>query len=455
VVLDKVGTGEMGMVFKAVHRELRCVVALKVLPPSFPAGNWAIVERFRREAESLAKLNHPNIVQCFEHVKEVDGVYYHVMEYVEGQDLRTLVEKKGRLPVTQAIECLLQAANGLQAAHSVKIIHRDIKPANLMLDLTDRVRILDFGLARVLLPNPWGLDEGDGVASRAGLGTISYMSPEQATDSTRADARSDIYSLGCTLHFLLTGRPPYSGRTWSEMYLAHRQALIPSLKAVRPSVPEYLDDLFRRMLAKEPADRPRTMAEVNANIELALAKLRARPPSKTIPVRPDEPPDTAFKSPASFESWEIEGRAKSLRKVIYYTGRRLRLPSGPWEFKTLARYLLLTGALIVALIILIELFLRNARGAESVTADTEDRTSVSVRSPSSRSLIPGAALLAQEHIKNVETVDYAELGVETAYKTEINTSRGEHRLCCVTPKKTQTFAALSESETHSQRIDSR
>jgi hypothetical protein len=184
-------------------------------------------------------------------------------------------------------------------------------------------------------------------------------------------------------------------------------------------VPEYLDDLFRQMLAKDPADRPRTMAEVNAKIELALAKLRAKPPSsQTIPVRPDEPPGFAFKSTVNIDP-EIEGRAKSRHKVIYYTGRRLRLPNGPLEFTSLARSLLLTGALIVALIILIELFLRNARGAESLTADTEDRASVSVRSPSSRSPIAGAALLPQEHIKNVETVDCAELGMEAAYKIEV------------------------------------
>jgi serine/threonine protein kinase len=259
-----------------------------------------------------------------------------------------------------------------------------------MLDHTNTVRILHFGLARVLLPDPWGLDEGDGAASRAVLGTIPYMSPEQTTDSTRADARSDIYSLGCTLHFLLTGRPPYSGRTWSEMYLAHRQAPIPSLKAVRPSVPDYLEDLFRQMLAKDPGDRPRTMAEVNAKIELALGELRAKSPSsQTIPVRPDEPDESAVKSTVNLESLEIEGRAKSRRKEIYYTGRRLKPPDGPLNFTLLARYLLLTGALIVALIILIELFLRNARGVEPLPADTEDRASVSLRSPSSRSPIPG------------------------------------------------------------------
>src|SRR5262249_26287882 len=159
-----------------------------------------------------------NIVSVFEHVREVDGVYYVVMEYVEGRDLKFLVEKMGVFPVAQAIEYLLQAAKGLQVAHSLKIIHGDIKPANLMLDRTNNtVRILNLGVARVLHPDPWLHDQGEDATTRAVMETIPYIAPEQATDSEKADARSDIYSLGCTLHFLLTGRPPYRGRTWSEM----------------------------------------------------------------------------------------------------------------------------------------------------------------------------------------------------------------------------------------------
>jgi serine/threonine protein kinase len=420
-VLDGIGTGGMGKVFKAVHREFRAIVALKVLPPSFARRKPAVVERFRREAEALAGLRHPNIVRCLEPVKEVDGVYYLVMEYVEGRDLGFLVEKRGVFTVEQAIACLLQAAKGLQFAHSSQIIHRDIKPANLILDRTNKVRILDFGLARVVKPDWLVHEEGDGTSTGAILGTIAYMAPEQALDSKRANARSDIYSLGCTLHFLLTGRPPYTGNTWAEMFLAHRESPIPSLKAARPTVPDHLEDLFKRMLAKDPADRPPTMASVIASIELALSKSPAGPSSsQTIPSpRLDEPEESEFKPLVSLEDLEIECPVKSRRKVIYYTGPRLRLPDGPLDLTLLARYLLLTGALIVAIIILIELFLDNARGAEPVTADTEDRASVSVRSPSSRSLIPGAALLAQEHIKNVEAVDDAELGMEAVYKLEV------------------------------------
>ena len=289
----------------------------------------------------------------------MDGVYYHVTEYVEGRDLGFHVENAGVFPVAEAIQCLLQTAKGLQSAHSLQIIHRDIRPANLLLDNTGTVRILDFGLARVILPDAWRHDEGDIAASRAIMGTIPYMSPEQATDARKADARSDIYSLACTLHFLLTGRPPYTGRTWSEIYLAHRHARVPSLKAARRSVPAYLEDLFMRMMAKDPADRPRTMASLIATIELAMAQSPVPPPSsQTIPVRRPDQPNRGPK--VGLGDVTIESPAKVRRKPIPYTGRRLRLPDGPLDLTPLGRYLLLAGASIVILIVLIEWFLVSA-----------------------------------------------------------------------------------------------
>jgi serine/threonine protein kinase len=361
VILDKIGTGGMGVVFKAVHREHQVVVALKVIPPSFTRRNQAVVDQFRQEAESLARLQHPNIVYCFESVKEVDGIYYLVMEYVEGRDLRFLVEEQGVFPVAQAIECLLQTAKGLQSAHSLQVIHRDVKPANLMLDLTNTVRILDFGLARVRLADPWLLEGDESAARRARMGTVAYMAPEQAADSAKAEARSDIYSLGCTLHFLLTGRPPYDRRTRSDMLKAHRRAPIPSLKAARPSVPDYLDDVFRRMLAKDPADRPRTMASVIASIELAMADASAEPSSQTVPVRRLEEADERDLRPAvNLDGLEVESLTR-FRSEETYIGRRLRPQGGPWKFTPLARFLLIAGASIVVLIILIELLMISAR----------------------------------------------------------------------------------------------
>ncbi len=354
LVLERTESGGTAAVFKALHRELRAVVALKGIPLSPGRADRAAIRQFQREAEALARIHHPNIIRSLEHLQQPNGVYYHVTEYVEGRDLKFHVETSGVFPVAQAIQCVLQTAKGLQSAHSLQIIHRDIKPANLLLDNTGIVRILDFGLARVGLADPWRPDDGDAVSSRVLLETIAYLSPEQATDARTADARSDIYSLACTLHFLLTGRPPYTGRTWSEIYLAHRHARIPSLKALLPSVPEFLDDLFIRMLAKDPADRPRTVASIIASIELAMARIPASPPAtQAIIVRRHGELDRA--PTVGLGDVKIESAARVRRKETYYTGRRIRPPDEPWDTGVLVRYLLLTVALVVALIVFIEL----------------------------------------------------------------------------------------------------
>ncbi len=183
------------------------------------------------------------------------------------------------------------------------------------------------------------------------MGTIPYMSPEQACDAKTADARSDIYSLGCTLHFLLTGRPPYAAKTWAELFLAHRHEPIPSLKAARRSVPDHLEKLFVRMLAKNPADRPQTMAAVIASTEIAMDQARARPsPSRTIPVHcPDEDIIAPF---VSIEDLDIEVAIPTPPKVSYYP--RIRLSNGPSNLMPLLRYSRIAVVTAVSAILIIE-----------------------------------------------------------------------------------------------------
>ena len=257
LILDKLGKGGMGLVFKALHRRLKRVVVLKVLPPSF-AREDAAVFRFHREVEAVAKLGHPNIVAAFD-ADEFNGLHFFAMELVEGNDLHSLVKTDGPMSADQAIECLTQAAQGLKAAHEKGIYHRDIKPSNLMLDSNGTVKILDLGLARMEKEADvlFGLAETDpGLTIPGGMmGTVSFMPPEQAVDASAADHRSDIYSLGCTFYFLLTGTPPYSGATLMECVAAHREHPIPQLRDVWPETPPYLDSMLQRMLAKEPEDR--------------------------------------------------------------------------------------------------------------------------------------------------------------------------------------------------------
>ncbi len=263
LVLDKVGQGGMGMVFKAQHRLLKMIVALKVLPPSSAAQD-AAVHRFRREMEAVARLDHRNIVAAFDG-GEFNGLHYYVMELVDGTDLSSLVKANGPMSVAQALECLTQAAHGLKAAHEKGIYHRDIKPSNLMLDSSGTLKVLDLGLARMVSEIDLQI-----TGTYALLGTSAFMSPEQAYDPRQADHRSDIYSLGCTLFFLLAGKPPYSGETPVAFLLAHREQPIPKLRDVRSDVSPLLEYTLERMLAKLPENRQQSIDALLHEIEKCL-----------------------------------------------------------------------------------------------------------------------------------------------------------------------------------------
>jgi serine/threonine protein kinase len=268
IITDKLGAGGMGLVLKARHQNLQRTVALKLLPPSISRDRAAVI-RFRRETAAVAKLRHPNIVAALD-AGETRGLLFLVMEYVDGIDLARTVRQKGPLPTRQAVDCIIQAARGLAEAHQHGIVHRDIKPANLLLDRSGVVKVLDLGLARLNGPFDTGSGEGsdlDLTTSGVIVGTVDYMSPEQAYDPRLADARSDVYSLGCTLHFLLTGRPPYGGQGFMERLLGHRERPIPSLRDRRDDVPVALDTVFRNAVAKAPNQRPQSMTELVAQLQ--------------------------------------------------------------------------------------------------------------------------------------------------------------------------------------------
>jgi serine/threonine protein kinase len=262
LVLEKLGQGGMGVVFKARHRPSAHVVALKILPPSFGRDQSA-VDRFRREVEIAGRLDHPNVVAALD-TGEARGVHFLATEYITGYDLDRLVSDRGPLPVELALHCTIHAARGLASAHAQGIIHRDVKPANVMLDENGCVRVLDLGLARVV--EAGNLMGGDAVGSLtqsgAYMGTVDFMAPEQADDPRKVDHRADIYSLGCTLYFLLTGRPPFLADTVLKRLMAHQERPAPSLRAARPEVSKKLEDVYLQMMAKRPTERPDSMADV-------------------------------------------------------------------------------------------------------------------------------------------------------------------------------------------------
>jgi serine/threonine protein kinase len=269
-LLEPLGEGGMGTVYKARHTHLGKIVALKLLPAQ-RMGNPAAVARFIQEIRAVGQLNHHHIVQA--HDAAVEGIPYLAMEFIEGIDLARLVKKRGPLPLADACDCIRQAALALQHAHEAGLVHRDIKPSNLMLTPQGVVKLLDLGLARLHdEPAP-----GDGeTAANARLatagefmGTIDYIAPEQLRNCHAVDIRADLYSLGCTLYHLLAGRPPFAGSEHNSTtkQQAHLQQDVPPIRHVRPNVPQALADVLERLLAKDPADRFPTPAALAAALE--------------------------------------------------------------------------------------------------------------------------------------------------------------------------------------------
>lgn len=279
LLTDQIGKGGMGVVLKARHLRLKRIVAIKVLSPQV-TKDPAALKRFQREVQAISKLEHPNIVAAFD-ADVSRGVHFLVMQFVDGRDLATTVQEQGPLSVQLAVKCLSQAAHGLEYAHKQGITHRDIKPANLLLDRgTGTIKVLDMGLARVDDALGGSNDETGLTNTGAIMGTVDYMSPEQALNTKMADHRSDIYSLGITFFYLLTGQLPYEGTSAMEKLLAHREQPIPNLGDYRTDIPIAVDALFRKMVAKNPDHRFQSMSEV---LTALLACLSDAPTTVAVP----------------------------------------------------------------------------------------------------------------------------------------------------------------------------
>jgi serine/threonine-protein kinase len=263
-LIKKLGSGGMGEVYKGHQISLDRDAAIKVMARHL-ASNQHFVERFYREARLMAKLDHPNILRSFA-VSQDHGFHYLAMEYVDGGSLQDLLKREGKLSVGDATHVILACARALEHAHEINVIHRDIKPDNILLTKKGVVKVADLGLAKAL--------EEDVALTQSGVGagTPHYMAPEQAISAKHADARSDIYALGCMFYCLLAGKPPFTGESALELLKAKEAGEVPPVRRVNQDVPERVDLIIGRMAARKPANRYPTCTELIRDLEgLGLA----------------------------------------------------------------------------------------------------------------------------------------------------------------------------------------
>ncbi|HEX4589279.1 MAG TPA: serine/threonine-protein kinase [Gemmataceae bacterium] len=265
-LMDKLGAGGMGHVFLCEHRRMKRLVALKVLPTDKLKDDASAVERFEREARAAAALDHPNIVRAHDIDTDPDkNLHFLVMEFVDGSSLQEIIKKHGPLDHVRACHYIADAARGLQHAHEAGWVHRDIKPGNLLLDRSGALKILDMGLARLFA------DDSDNLTKRyeknAVLGTADYLAPEQATNSSDVDIRADIYSLGATFYYLLTGHGPFDEGTVTQKLIWHQTRQPESIRAKRPELPKDLEAVINKMMAKKPVHRYQEPSAVATALE--------------------------------------------------------------------------------------------------------------------------------------------------------------------------------------------
>ena len=279
-LLGLLGTGGMSSVYLAESKNTHKKRAIKVLPKK-KVSDKSYLDRFYREGQAAASLNHPNIVRVYDINKSGD-THYMVMEYVQGKDLYETVRDDGAMPIDEAVDSIYQSAEGLLHAHDKGMVHRDIKPANLLRTESNSIKILDLGLA---LFNTEGEESLTVLYNEKVMGTADYLSPEQAVNSHEVDHRADIYSLGCTLYFLVSGRPPFDKGTLAQRIAMHQTKEPDSILDSRPDCPQGLVDVCTKMMRKNPDDR---FADCN-EIMKTLKEFQAAPDTFSIDLPPPTP----------------------------------------------------------------------------------------------------------------------------------------------------------------------
>jgi serine/threonine protein kinase len=259
-IMSAIGRGGMGQVYLARDTRNQQLVALKVLPPKKARKEKRMVTRFLREMSMGLRFAHPHLARTLDVGIHHETIYYFALEFIPGKSLHKLVSEQGPLAVDRAARLFAEVASALEYAHGQGLIHRDLKPSNILITPNDHAKVLDLGLALVVgeEQGPREVVGGKGYV----VGSMDYIAPEQTTDASQVDARSDIYALGCTLYFALTGRPPFPGGTSRTKIHSHRYEEPTALRQVRPALPQGFAGLVRKMMAKDPARRFQSAGEL-------------------------------------------------------------------------------------------------------------------------------------------------------------------------------------------------
>jgi serine/threonine-protein kinase len=286
----RLNEGGMGTVYRATHVLMEKTVAIKVLRPSL-AADEKIVARFSREARAASRISHPNALSVTDFGEDENGIVFLVMEFLSGRTLKQLIRDEGPLPLPRTVEILRQVGDALNAAHAQGVVHRDLKSDNIMLIDTmagDHAKVLDFGIAKI--NEPEGKRDTELTAPNLVIGTPQYMSPEQCSQESEIDARSDIYSLGVILYEMLVGHVPFSADSPTMVMMKHLQEPVPSVLEERSDLPASIGRVIARAMAKLPANRYQTIAELIEDLTIASGIAQFAPvPQPPVPVTPSVP----------------------------------------------------------------------------------------------------------------------------------------------------------------------
>lgn len=321
--------GGMGAVYRGKHVMMDKTVAIKVLRPSL-AGDDVIVARFSREAKAASRISHPHAVSVTDFGEAENGVVFLVMEYLDGRTLKDIIRSEGPMPLARATEITRQVSGALDAAHQQGVVHRDLKSDNVMLSQTnggDWAKVLDFGIAKIQQPE--GTRDHDITAPNLVIGTPLYMSPEQCSQTSPIDARSDVYSLGVIIYEMLSGRVPFTGESPTVIMMKQVQDPPPSILEARPDLPASVDKLIERALAKQPADRFQTAGELSAALTAAAEEMGAGASAIVIPpvhvTTPNAAVDTVVDDP---DEVTVVRPRDEVTVVKPRGGRQLHIPTG-------------------------------------------------------------------------------------------------------------------------------